>query len=82
MNKKVIVNVKNIVLFIVLLFLVGLAISDLIILATSLAMYTWFGLATILLTLWGISAIVEYFEDYLEKKEVSAGTDTTNKKSA
>ena len=70
--KKTVINIKNILLLIVLLILIVFAISDLVIIATSLSQYTWFGLTTTLITLYLIARIIEYFEEYLEKKEVSA----------
>ena len=70
--KKTVVNIKNILLFVALIVLIIFAISDLVIISTSITQYTWFGIITTILTLYGITKIVEYFENYLQKKEVSA----------
>lgn len=65
-------NYKNIGLMVVLVILVFMVIADLITIATSISQYTWFGIATTLLTLYAISRILEYFEEYSNKRKVSA----------
>lgn len=65
-------NYKNIGLMVVLVILVFMVIADLITIATSIDQYTWFGIATTLLTLYGIARILEYFEEYSNKRKVSA----------
>lgn len=65
-------NYKNIGLMVVLVILVFMVIADLITIATSISQYTWFGIATTLLTLYGIAKILEYFDEYTSKRKVSA----------
>lgn len=60
-------KIKNISLLIALIILSLFALCDLILIGTSLAQYTWFGIATTLLTLYLISKILEYFSEELNK---------------
>jgi uncharacterized membrane protein len=61
------IKIKNVLLLIVLIILIVFAIIDVVTISTSLAQYTWFGIATTLLTLYLISKILEYFDEVLSK---------------
>lgn len=67
-NKNRRINYKNIGLFIVLLIALGILVHDIIIVASTIAQFSVFGLITFIGSMTIVAAICDYFDEYLEKK--------------